>query len=88
MTSNSSIPPILDEAPCSDQLTEYDRAHAQLYLRLLDAEAAGADPSEISQLLLDLDPAQEPERARRRLVSHLKRAHWMAQSGYRDLLSS
>ena len=33
----------LDEAPSGDSLTDYDRAHVKLYVRLLDAEADGAD---------------------------------------------
>lgn len=88
MTNCGPKNPIVDDVPWSDRLTDYDRVHAQLYLRLLDAEAAGADPSEIVRLLLGLDPGREPQRARRRLESHLKRAHWMTNSGYRHLLSS
>lgn len=87
MTDGSPDRPIVDDVPWSDQLTDYDRDHIQLYLRLLDAESEGTNPFEIVRFLLDLDPGRDPDRARRRLESHLKRAHWMVDNGYRILLS-
>lgn len=88
MTDSSPRLPIADVPPWSNQITDYDRCHVQLYLRLLDAETEGADPSEIIRLLLGIDPSREPERGLCCLESHLKRAHWIAECGYRDLLSS
>jgi hypothetical protein len=79
---------LLDEPPWSDHVTDYDRAHFDIYLRLLDATAEEAEEDEIVRIVLCLDPAREPERARRMLQSHLKRARWMTESGYRDLLHS
>jgi type VI secretion system activator RovC-like protein len=79
-------PPIADEVPWSDRLTSYDESHLVVYLRLLDASAAGADDAAISHLVLGIDPAQEPARAQKALRSHLARARWMVQAGYRDLL--
>jgi len=38
--------------------------------------------------VLHIDPKQEPERARRAWESHLARAKWMMEHGYRDLLES
>ncbi|HHX91732.1 MAG TPA: DUF2285 domain-containing protein, partial [Paracoccus sp.] len=37
-------------------------------------------------VLFGIDPVQEPERARQVHDSHLARARWMTQSGYRQLL--
>ena len=76
----------MDEAPTAPSLTEYDRLHLVTYLRLLDAAAAGADWREVVRIVLVIDPAREPERARRAHASHLARARWMSEAGYRDLL--
>lgn len=73
--------PILD-----GEVTPYDRAHMQAYLRLLDAAAAHADWREAAALVLGLDVAADPAKARRIHDIHLARARWMASAGYRDLL--
>lgn len=79
-------PPVSDTAPSSGVLTGYDEQHLVTYLRLLDAEAEGADWHEVARIVLHIDPAQEPERAHRAWTSHLARARWMTESGYRHLL--
>lgn len=80
-------PPAFDEfAPTSADITDYDRRHIKLYMRLLDATADGADWTEIVEVLFGIDPVREPDRARRVHDSHLARARWMTQSGYRQLL--
>jgi hypothetical protein len=56
------------------------------YLRLLDADAQGADWREVARVVLHLDPGQETDHARRAFESHLSRAKWMTEHGYRDLL--
>ena len=77
---------IADEVPWSEHVNEYDRAHFDIYLRLLDATNEGADEDEIIEIVLDLNPAQEPERARKMFDSHLKRARWMTRQGFWDLI--
>jgi T6SS, Transcription factor, DNA binding domain len=72
--------------PAEDRVTDYDHAHLTTYLRLLDAEADRAPWMEVAQIVLGLDPAADPERARRIYESHLARARWMSEHGYRDLL--
>jgi Uncharacterized conserved protein (DUF2285) len=79
-------PPVDDQAPEADVLTGYDQEHLVTYLRLLDADAEGADWTEVARIVLHIDPLQEPERARRAWESHLKRAKWMTEHGYRHLL--
>lgn len=79
-------PPIADNVPWSDKVTDYDECHLVVYLRLLDASAAGACREEISRRVLGIDPIQEPERSRRVLDSHLGRARWMTEHGFKDLL--
>ncbi|ALV26170.1 MULTISPECIES: hypothetical protein [Hyphomicrobiales] len=74
-----------DEAPNGDFLTDYDRMHVKLYCRLLDAEADGADWQEAVEILFGIDPDTEPERARRIHDTHLARAHWMTEHGYKIL---
>lgn len=82
----SAVAPFDDIAPVSDELTKYDRAHVKLYMRLLDAAADGAEWTEAAKVLFGIDPALEPVRARMVHDSHLARARWMTQSGYRQLL--
>ena len=81
-------PAIAATAPTDAALTGYDEQHLVVYLRLLDAEADGADWREVARLVLKLDPTVDPEGARRTWSSHLERAHWMTKSGYRHLLRS
>lgn len=76
----------LDEPPSSPTLTEYDRAHFKLYMRLLDAQADGADWQEAVSVLFGIDHERESERARHIHDTHLARAHWMTEHGYRQLL--
>jgi len=67
-------------------LTGYDEQHLVTYLRLLDADAEGADWREVANVVLHIDPDREPGRAKRAWESHLARAKWMTESGYRHLL--
>jgi hypothetical protein len=54
-------------------MTVYDEEHVITYLRLLDADADGADWREVARVVLHLDPEQESDRARRAFDSHLSR---------------
>ena len=53
-------PPVSDSAPSDSILTAYDEQHLVTYLRLLDAEAAGADWREVAGIVLHIDPVREP----------------------------
>ena len=79
-------PPCADLAPASSQLTGYHEAHLVTYLRLLDADAEGADWREVASLVLHKDPVRDPAGAMRTWESHLARAKWMSECGYRHLL--
>jgi Uncharacterized conserved protein (DUF2285) len=79
-------PDVADSAPDDPVLTPYDEQHLVTYWRLLDADAAGADWKEVARIVLHIDPDREPTRARNAFDSHLARAKWMADHGYRDLL--
>ena len=57
-----------------------------LYLRLFDAAESGASLQEVSEILFGIDAAEEPERAKKMYDSHLARARWMTEHGYRKLL--
>jgi hypothetical protein len=85
-----SVPPlnpaVADVAPTDSVLTPYDEEHVVTYLRLLDAASEGADWEEVARLVLLIDPASEPDRARRAFESHLARARWMSEKGYHQLL--
>lgn len=86
MESPPLDPPVEDVAPTAAILTGYDEQHLVTYLRLLDADAEGADWQEVTRIVLHIDPSHEPERARRAWESHLARARWMTEKGYRHLL--
>jgi hypothetical protein len=53
-------PQIADTAPDEPFLTGYDMAHLVTYLRLLDADAEGADWREVAAIVLELDVAKDP----------------------------
>ena len=86
MTKAVPNPQIRDDAPWSDELTDYDHAHCATYARLLDAAADGANDDEIARIVLSIDPAVELDRAKRCLASHMRRARWMCEHGYRHFL--
>ena len=57
-----------------------------MHIRLLDAEADGADWMEAALLVLRIDPFLEPRRARNAWESRLSRAKWMTENGCEKLL--
>jgi hypothetical protein len=79
-------PQLRIRAPQDPELTDYDRDHAVTYLRLLDAEEAGADWQEVARVVLGVDPHGDFERAQVMHATHLARARWMRDGGYKDLL--
>ena len=62
-------PDVADIAPSDSALTVYDEEHVITYLRLLDADAVGADWSEVARIVLHLDPKRDSDRARRSMVT-------------------
>jgi Uncharacterized conserved protein (DUF2285) len=79
-------PDVVDTAASDSVLTTYDEEHLITYLRLLDADAEGADWRDVARIVLHLDPEHESDRARRAFESHLSRAKWMTEHGYQHLL--
>ncbi|WP_407179708.1 DNA -binding domain-containing protein [Bradyrhizobium sp. STM 3562] len=79
-------PDVADLAPTDAALTSYDEQHLVTYWRLLDAEADRADWQEVARIVLHIDAEREPARARSAYDSHLARAKWVANHGYRHLL--
>lgn len=79
-------PRFLDTPPEGQALTSYDRDHMTLYMRLLDAARDGVDWREVMPILFGLDPAQDMERCRLIHDSHLARARWMVEQGFRELV--
>ncbi|AZN98046.1 MAG: DUF2285 domain-containing protein [Mesorhizobium sp.] len=88
MLQPKSNTPFADEVPWSDRVTAYDKDHFTTYMRLLDASADNATEEEMAHVILGIDPAREPERARNVLRSHLNRANWVVTSGYKDLFAN
>ncbi len=79
--------PLRDRAPDEPSLTDYDLAQAKRYLRLLDAAAEDADWREVARIVLEIDPIDEPARARTMWETHLARAQWMTREGWKQLLA-
>jgi T6SS, Transcription factor, DNA binding domain len=79
-------PNVADLAPADPAVTAYDEEHIITYLRLLDADAEDADWRDVSRIVLHIDPDRDADRARRAFESHLSRARWMTEQGYRHLL--
>jgi hypothetical protein len=79
-------PDVADDAPAAEALTAYDYEHLITYLRLLDAEADGAEWTEVARIVLHIDPTNEPARAHHAWETHLARARWMTEHGYKLLL--
>ena len=89
MTKEPELEPeIAPEAPSDPDLTPYDRRHLITYLRLLDADAKGAPWDEVARVVLRIDPIEEPLIARRAYETHLGRAQWMTEAGYKLLLQN
>lgn len=81
-----TTPPFNDRPPQTERVNAYDERHFVTYLRLLDAAEEGADWCEVVLIVFGLDPAREPDRAKLVHDSHLARARWMTECGYRHLL--
>ncbi|MGX9943093.1 DNA -binding domain-containing protein [Bradyrhizobium denitrificans] len=79
-------PTFKDSPPLTDWVNAYDEAHLATYLRLLDADEEGADWREVVEIVFGLDVISDPDRAKRVHDSHLARARWMTENGYRHLL--
>lgn len=75
-----------DHAPDAPHVTAYDECHHHTYWRLLDAAEENADWQEVVRIIFGLDPAAEPGRAQTVYDSHLARARWMCERGYRHYL--
>lgn len=74
-------PDVTDSAPDDKALTAYDEQHVVTYARLLQAETEGADWREVTRVVLHIDPAREPDRARNAYLTHLARAKWVTEQG-------
>jgi hypothetical protein len=81
-------PHVADVAPAGPTLTAYDEEHMITYMRVLDADQQEADWRDVSRIVLRIDPDNDADRARLAFESHLSRARWMTEQGYRHLLRS
>lgn len=81
-----TVPAFEERPPDGLRVTPYDESHLTTYIRLLDADAEGADWREVVSVIFGLDPAHDPDRAKAVHDSHQARARWMTEIGYRYLL--
>jgi len=83
---NRPKPLVNDEAPTGPDITPYDQQHFVTYMRLLDAETQKADWKDVARILLQRNPENDPDGAKKCWELHLARARWMTKQGYRRLL--
>ena len=88
MLQTKSDSKVADQVPWADEVTAYDEAHFVTYLCLLNAKGDGASEHEMARDILGIDPDEEPIRAQEAVRSHLRRAKWMTETGYRHLIDS
>lgn len=81
-----TTPPFDDRPPADDRITAYDERHFVTYLRILDAAQEDADWREVVSIVFGLNPDQDAARAKLVYDSHLRRARWMTEHGYKHLL--
>ncbi|AQR61855.1 hypothetical protein BZG35_09475 [Brevundimonas sp. LM2] len=75
------------DVPTGTELTDFDRDHVKTYLRLLDAESAGADPSSVIGTVLRFPAETSEDQAVAAHSRYLQRAQWMSAEGYLPLIS-
>jgi len=80
----SSKSKLLARAPSDAAVTDYDRTHRDLYMRLFDAADVGARWQDAASEILALDPADPDTYAI--WASHLARARWMVSDGWKQLI--
>ena len=78
-------PDIADTAPTDAILTPYDHEHLVTYMRLLDADADGADWREVARMVLPLDPGREPARCIANDSAHRPRREAARGCGFRGI---
>ena len=78
--------PLRDEGPpLTDRVNDYDEAHLASYLRLLDADAEGADWRDAVRIIFNIDVEADPERARRSLLYTSQSPRDVEESGIQSL---
>lgn len=80
------LPDFLDCPPASELITDYDERHHETYWRLLDADAQKADWKETVRAIFHVEPDADLTRCRLLFETHLARARWISESGYRTLI--
>lgn len=75
-----------DEAPTAPVITQYDEQHMITYLRLLDADGHNVNWRRVCRDILGRNPGRQSDLARRCWETHLARARWMSEHGYKLLL--
>jgi hypothetical protein len=83
-----AFPTFEDCPPDAPHVTDYDERHHRTYWRLLDAAAENADWREVVTVIFGIDPNADSARAKAVYESHLARARWMSETGYRHYLES
>jgi hypothetical protein len=76
-------PDVADTAPSDSVLTTYDEEYVTTYLRLLNADAHWR---EVTRVVLHIDSNMNLIAPGGAFDSHLSRAKWMTELGYRHLL--
>jgi len=77
----------MELAPTASIVTAEDRRYFPIYIQLLDLDSAGKCWKETTRKLLEIDPDEDSEMARRLYDSYLARAKWMYETGIKTISS-
>lgn len=72
--------------PRADNVTEHDRRHVKTYIRLMEADTAGASEDEMAREIVPGDRPTKARIARIAVRSHLRRAYWLLEHGFFPLV--
>ncbi|MFN3249386.1 hypothetical protein [Roseibium album] len=78
---------VKESVPWSDYISEYDREHFSLYMKLLNAASDGADDAELARSIFGVDQVASPASPANIVESHLARANWLLVEGYKELFA-
>lgn len=81
-----TLPDFFHCPPAGELITDYDERHHETYWRLLDADAQNTDWKETVRIVFKTEPDADLTRCRLLFETHLARARWITENGYRTLI--
>jgi len=79
-SADAEVVTLWGTCPSTPELSDYDRRNISLYARLLHDESEGAGEDDLARVVFGLDPYRNRGRVLAVLRSHMRRAHWIADT--------